>query len=293
MTARILNGKQLASEVRTEIADQVNRLLQSTGQKPCLAAVLVGQDPASEVYVRNKRRACEQVGMDSQLHRLPEETSEDQLVSLVTKLNRDRSVSGILTQLPLPPQIRPECALDRIDPVKDVDCLHPENVGLLMQGRARYLPCTPHGVQQILHRSGIQVAGSHAVVVGRSEIVGKPLAALLLQRDSRLGRDNANATVTVCHSQTPELGEVTRQADILIAAIGRPQFITAEMIKPGATVIDVGINRTEAGLVGDVAFDSALQVAGAITPVPGGVGPLTIAILLSNTLEAAKAHLPR
>ena len=287
MTARLLDGKKLAAEIRSEIAEQVSEYVRGGGRKPCLAAVLVGNDAASEVYVRNKRRACERVGIDSQLHRLPRQTDARELLTLVDSLNEDSGVNGILVQLPLPSQIDAKQILDIVNPLKDVDCLHPENVGLLMQGRPRFQPCTPHGVQQILHRSGIEVAGQHVVIVGRSEIVGKPLAAMLMQRDSKLGPSNANATVTVCHSRTRELAETTRQADILVAAIGQPEFITAEMIRPGATVIDVGINRTEKGLVGDVS-SGALETAGALTPVPGGVGPLTIAMLLANTLTAAE-----
>ena len=287
MTARLLDGKKLAAEVRGEIAEQVSQFVREGGRKPCLAAVLVGDDAASEVYVRNKRRACERVGMDSQLHRLGADTSAGELLALIAGLNEDAGVNGVLVQLPLPSQIDAKSVLDIVHPWKDVDCLHPENVGLLMQGRPRFQPCTPHGVQQILHRSGIEVAGKHAVIVGRSEIVGKPLAAMLVQRGSKLGPSNANATVTVCHSRTRALAEITRQAEILIAAIGQPEFITPDMIRPGATVIDVGINRTDKGLVGDVSR-AALETAGAITPVPGGVGPLTIAMLLANTMSAAE-----
>ena len=286
MTARLLDGKQLAAEIRGEIAEQVAEYLRNGGDKPCLAAVLVGDDAASEVYVRNKQRACERVGMDSQLHRLPGHADSDELLAIIKSLNEDSAVNGILVQLPLPGRMDAHQILDAVDPLKDVDCLHPKNVGLLMQGRPRFQPCTPHGVQQILHRSGIEIAGKHVVIVGRSEIVGKPLAAMLMQRDSQLGPGNANATVTICHSRTCKLAEITRQADILIAAIGRPQFLSAEMIRPGATVIDVGINRTENGLVGDVS-PAAFEIAGAVTPVPGGVGPLTIAMLLANTLIAA------
>jgi methylenetetrahydrofolate dehydrogenase (NADP+)/methenyltetrahydrofolate cyclohydrolase len=259
--------------------------------KPCLAAVLVGEDPASQVYVRNKRRACERVGLESQLHNLPVETKEDELLELITRLDHDPAVHGILVQLPLPKQIREGKVLDAVHPVKDVDCFHPDNVGRLLQGRPRYLPCTPHGVVQILFRSRIEVSGRHVVIIGRSEIVGKPLASMLIQRNAALGPEYANATLTICHSRTKDLGAVTRQADILVAAIGRPAMITADMIKPGATVVDVGVNRTEDGLIGDVDFDSAREVAGAITPVPGGVGPLTITMLLHNTLTAAAAQL--
>jgi methylenetetrahydrofolate dehydrogenase (NADP+)/methenyltetrahydrofolate cyclohydrolase len=210
------------------------------------------------------------------------------LLQLVSQLNADEEVHGILVQLPLPEQIRASRILDAVHPLKDVDCFHPENVGLLSQGRPRFLPCTPHGCLQILHRSGIEVAGQHAVVVGRSDIVGRPLATLLSLKESPLGKQNANATVTIAHSRTHDLAAIARQADILIAAIGIPRFLTAEMIKPGATVIDVGINRTESGLCGDVDFQAVKDVAGAITPVPGGVGPLTIVMLMHNTLAAAR-----
>jgi methylenetetrahydrofolate dehydrogenase (NADP+)/methenyltetrahydrofolate cyclohydrolase len=206
-------------------------------------------------------------------------------------LNNDEDVHGILVQLPLPSQIREQKVLDAVHPLKDVDCFHPENVGLLVQGRPRYLPCTPHGCIQILHRSGISISGKHAVVVGRSEIVGKPVATLLAAKESHLGPDSCNATVTLCHSRTKDLAAICRQADILVAAIGRPKFITGPMIKPGAAVVDVGINRIDSGLVGDVDFAAAKEIAAAITPVPRGVGPMTIVMLLSNTLAAARAQL--
>lgn len=284
MTANILDGKALAAELRRQTGEQVAEFRAQGGPVPCLAAVLVGDDPASEVYVRNKRRACEQAGMDSQLHRLPAETSEAELLSLLDQLNADPAVHGILVQLPLPRGIDTTRVLDYVAPAKDVDCFHPENVGLMVQGRPRFLPCTPAGVQRLLLHYGIETAGKHAVIVGRSEIVGKPLANMLLARGP-----GGDATVTVCHSRSQNLAELTRQADILIAAVGRPEMITADMVKPGAAVVDVGINRTEAGLVGDVAFGPVSQVASWITPVPGGVGPLTIAMLLQNTYTAAQA----
>jgi len=243
--------------------------------------VLVGADPASEVYVRNKRRDCEEVGIQSNLHRLPESTSQSDLLTLIAKLNKDAAVHGILVQLPLPSQIHTEVVLEAIHPMKDVDAFHPENVGRLVQGRPRYLPCTPQGVVQLLERNKVPIAGQHVVVVGRSDIVGKPLSIMLAQR-------GVDATVTLCHSRTHDLPAVTRLADILVVAIGRPNFVTADMVRPGATVVDVGINRTEAGLVGDVDFPAVSQVAGRITPVPGGVGPLTRVMLLVNTLEAAR-----
>ena len=288
MPAQLLDGKAIALQIREEIAQQTTQFRQTHDLAPCLAAVLVGEDPASAVYVRNKQKACQKAGVESQLHHLPKEASESELLALLERLNDDPAVHGILVQLPLPSQIDSQRVLDAVDPRKDVDAFHPHNVGLISQGRPRYLPCTPHGVQQLLHRCGIETAGKHAVVVGRSDIVGKPLAMLLGQRDSAMGPSAANATVTLCHSRTPNLTEITRQADILIAAIGRPQFVTAEMVQPGAAVIDVGINRTEQGLVGDVDFDAVREVAGFLTPVPGGVGPLTVAMLLYNTLTAAR-----
>ncbi|MBN1854552.1 MAG: bifunctional methylenetetrahydrofolate dehydrogenase/methenyltetrahydrofolate cyclohydrolase FolD [Pirellulales bacterium] len=283
MSATILDGKALAKQIQNELAESVIEFLQNNGAMPCLAAVLVGEDPASEVYVRNKRRACERVGIESQLHRLPMDASEDDLLKLISKLNKDLEVHGILVQLPLPPQITPRRILQAINPAKDVDGFHPENVGLLVQGYPRFLPCTPHGIQQILIRSGIEIAGARVVIVGRSDIVGKPLAILLSAK-----ADGGNATVTLCHSRTRNLPEVTRQADILVAAIGQAQFITADMVKPGACVIDVGMNRMASGLVGDVDFNAVREIAGCITPVPGGVGPLTVTMLLCNTLAAAK-----
>jgi methylenetetrahydrofolate dehydrogenase (NADP+)/methenyltetrahydrofolate cyclohydrolase len=290
LSATILDGKSLAAQIELELAEQVAEFIQNNAHEPTLAAVLVGDDPASSVYVKNKRSACERVGIESRLHRLNTSTTEEELLELIADLNNDDEVHGILVQLPLPPQIREQKVLDAVHPFKDVDCFHPENVGLLVQGRPRYLPCTPHGCIQILHRSGIGVSGKHAVVVGRSEIVGKPVATLLAAKESQLGPTACNATVTLCHSKTKDLAAICRQADILVAAIGRPKFITGEMVKSGATVIDVGINRTDAGLVGDVDFASAKEVAAAITPVPRGVGPMTIVMLLHNTLAAARAQ---
>lgn len=288
MTARILDGKSIAAEIQAELSEEVAALIQDSGVVPCLAAVLVGEDPASDVYVRNKRRACERVGIESQLHRLPAETKEEELLDLVSQLNKDHKVHGILVQLPLPDGLDATRVLDAIHPLKDVDAFHPENVGRISQGRPRYLPCTPHGIQQLLSRSEVTVAGKHAVIVGRSDIVGRPMAMLLAARDSTRGPDCANATVTLCHSRTPNLADVTRSADILVAAVGRPAVITPEMVKPGAVVVDVGINRTDEGLVGDVDYEPVSQVAGAITPVPGGVGPLTVTMLMFNTLAAAR-----
>ena len=283
MTAAILDGKALARQIQAEIRDEVAEFIQNNAVTPTLAAVLVGEDPASEIYVRNKRRACERTGIESQLHRLPANATTDDVLSLVGKLNRDVGVHGILVQTPLPDAVEQTRVLDAVNPFKDVDTFHPENVGLLMQGRPRFLPCTPCGVQQLLLRNGIEIAGRRVVIVGRSEIVGKPLAAMLMQR-----APGGNATVTVCHSQTRNLGEITREADILVVAIGRARFITADMVRAGAAVIDVGINRTDEGLTGDVDFEAVRQVAGHISPVPGGVGPLTVAMVLENTLRAAR-----
>ncbi len=288
MTATLLNGKLIADEIRAELTTEVTAFVDRTRVQPALAAILVGDFAPSEVYVRSKEKACQRVGISSRVHRLAKETSEAELLQLIEQLNQDRDVHGILVQLPLPGHIREIRVLDAIDPLKDVDAFHPENVGLIAQGRPRYLPCTPHGISQLLHRSGIKTRGKHAVIVGRSDIVGKPMALMLMNRDSSVGQDGANATVTVCHTQTAALADVTRQADLLIAAIGRAKFITAEMVKPGAIVVDVGINRTDAGLVGDVDFEAVREVASFLTPVPGGVGPLTVTMLLYNTLEAAR-----
>jgi methylenetetrahydrofolate dehydrogenase (NADP+)/methenyltetrahydrofolate cyclohydrolase len=286
MAATILDGKALAEEIRGEIAREAAEFTSKTGVTPCLAAVLVGENPASEVYVRNKRKACEKAGMKSMLERHPPDMTEQQLLDLIDRLNHDHTVHGILIQLPLPKHINETRVLEAVNPAKDVDAFHPENVGRIVQNRPRFLPCTPHGIQQMLLRHKIPIAGRHVVVLGRSDIVGKPMAIMLMQRGP-----GGDATVTVCHSRTADLPQILRQADILIVAIGKANFVTAQMVKPGATVIDVGINRTESGLVGDVDFASVKEVAGQITPVPGGVGPLTIAMLLRNTLTAAKKGL--
>jgi methylenetetrahydrofolate dehydrogenase (NADP+)/methenyltetrahydrofolate cyclohydrolase len=283
VTAELLDGKTLAKTIQTELAAEVAEFVDRHCVKPCLATVLVGDDPASEVYIRNKRQACERVGMESRHTTLPGTTPETDLLALVKSLNADPGVHGILVQLPLPNQIVEATILRAIDPRKDVDCFHPDNVGRLVQGAPRFLPCTPHGVQQLLARNGIDTAGKHVVIVGRSDIVGKPLANMLVQK-----APGADATVTVCHSRTRNLAEITRQADILVAAIGRPRFITADMVRPGAVVVDVGINRTETGLCGDVDFRAVAEMASHITPVPGGVGPLTITMLLKNTLTACR-----
>ena len=290
MTAKILDGKALAEEIRGEVAIGVAEMKQNHGVPPGLAAVLVGDDPASAIYVRNKRRACDEVGMISDTIMLPADTTTEQVLNIVQQLNDDPRFHGILVQLPLPDQIDELAVIESINPDKDVDGLHPFNVGKLVQGRADFIPGTPFGIQQILMRNGHDPAGANVVVCGRSDIVGKPMALLLMQR-----AEGANATVTVCHTHTKNMAEITRQADILIAAIGRPNVITADMVKVGAVVIDVGINRVDDAsrrrgyrLVGDVDFVAVSEKAAAITPVPGGVGPMTIAMLLVNTLTATR-----
>ncbi len=281
MTAQVIDGKQIAEQTRAEAAEGARRLKAENGVVPHLAAVLVGDDPASAVYVRNKHIACEKAGFKSTLHRLPATTTQAELMTLVHALNADPDVHGILVQLPLPKGLDTTAVLDAIHPTKDVDGFHAENVGLMSQGRPRFLPCTPAGVMRMLKVSGIETAGKHAVVIGRSDIVGKPMAMLLSAK-------GADATVTLCHSRTPDLPGFCRAADIVVAAIGIPQFVKGDWIKPGAVVIDVGINRVGDKLVGDVDYAPAAQVASAITPVPGGVGPMTIAMLLANTLRSAR-----
>ena len=283
MAARIIDGNAIAEAVRADLARQVEEFQRQSQTTPGLAAVLVGQDPASQIYVRNKRRACEKAGMRSTLHQLPEQTTQAELLALVAQLNANPLVHGILVQLPLPAHIREEAIVDAVHPDKDVDGFGPVNLGLLAAGRPRFLPCTPHAVQQMLLRSDIPVDGRHVVIVGRSNIVGKPLALMLMQK-----LPGANATVTVCHSRTGDIGSLTREADIVVVAIGQPRFLRAEMVRPGAVVIDVGINRVEGRTVGDVDFEPVSRVAGAVSPVPGGVGPMTITMLLFNTLEAAR-----
>lgn len=284
MPAAVIDGRAVAAEIRRRLAHEVEAFRGKTGIQPHLAAILVGDDPASAVYVRNKQRACEQVGLKSTLHKLPAQTDSLTLLDLIARCNADETVHGILVQLPLPPQMEAAHILDAVAPEKDVDAFHPENVGRLVQGRPRFLPCTPQGILELLKHQQIETAGRHAVILGRSDIVGKPMALLLLQKGPQ-----ADCTVTVCHSRTKNLAAITRTADILIAAIGRPKFVTADMVQPGAVVIDVGINRVDGQLVGDVDFEAVQQVAAAITPVPGGVGPLTIAMLLQNTLHAAQS----
>jgi methylenetetrahydrofolate dehydrogenase (NADP+)/methenyltetrahydrofolate cyclohydrolase len=290
MTAKIISGKQIAEEMRAEMKIEIEELKAKHNIVPGLTVVLVGEDPASQVYVRNKKKSCEAIGINSVEHKLPADTPEEELLALVEKLNKDDDVHGILVQLPLPKQINEHKVLNLILPEKDVDGFHPINVGRMLIGDPIFLPCTPHGVQQMLARSGIEIEGSHVVIVGRSNIVGKPVAAILVQKAA-----NANATVTICHSRTKNLSEITNQADILIAAIGVPEFVKADMVREGAAVIDVGVNRVddpsrEKGfrLCGDVDFEAVKEKAGAISPVPGGAGPMTITMLLHNTIRAAK-----
>lgn len=289
MTARVLKGNELAAELRTEVADGVAGLI-AAGVQPGLAAVLVGDDPASAVYVRNKGRACAEAGIFSETFQLPAGAAQTDLLTLIDRLNADARFHGILIQLPLPGHLNEAAAIEQVDPRKDVDGLHPISQGRMLQGEPTYLPCTPAGVQQTLLRSGYDPAGQHVVIVGRSNIVGKPLAALLMQR-----APGGNATVTVCHTRTRDLPAITRQADILVAAMGVPGAITANMVREGAVVIDVGINRVDDAtrrrgyrLAGDVDYAAVAAKAEAITPVPGGIGPMTIAMLLSNTLAAAR-----
>ena len=281
--ARILSGKEFAARIKEDAAHGVAEL-KAAGVLPCLAVIIVGSDPASEVYVRNKQRTCEELGIRSDHIALPAETTKEELLACIEELNVDPEVHGILVQLPLPAQIAEdeEEILSHIDPHKDVDGFHPVNVGHLVLGAPGLRPCTPAGCIRMLDDAGIPIEGAHAVIIGRSNIVGKPMAHLLLER---------NATVTICHSRTQNLAAIARTADILVAAVGRPRFVTADMVKEGATVIDVGINRiAPKQLVGDVDFDAAAPVAGAITPVPGGVGLLTVAMLMENVVQAAKAQ---
>ena len=285
MTAHILDGNALSASVRGQLAEDAAALT-ARGVQPCLAVILVGADPASAVYVRNKVAACEKAGIRSLRFDYPQDADPDTVLARIAELNADPSVHGILVQLPLPPQFDEAAVLEAISVTKDVDGFHAENVGRLSQGQEAFFPCTPHGVMKMLEAAEVPVKGAHAVVIGRSNIVGKPMAMLLLR---------AGATVTVCHSQTRDLAEHTRRADILVAAVGRPGFVTGDMVRPGAVVIDVGINRVDDPsvpkgyrLVGDVAYGPVAEKAAAITPVPGGVGPMTIAMLMANTLQAMK-----
>jgi methylenetetrahydrofolate dehydrogenase (NADP+)/methenyltetrahydrofolate cyclohydrolase len=280
VTAEIIDGKAIAQLVRTEVAAEVDEWVQAGNPRPGLATVLVGDDPASAVYVGGKQRASAEVGIEGFDHRLPADASHDQVERLLRELNDDARVSGILLQLPTPPQVDGPALTELIDPKKDVDGLTPISAGLLAKGRPGLRPCTPQGVMELLRRHEVELTGAEAVVVGRSDLVGKPLAALLLA---------ANATVTTCHSRTRDLAEVCRRADVLVAAVGQPGLVRGDWVKEGAVVIDVGTNRTDAGLTGDVDFPAAAERARLITPVPGGVGPMTIAMLLRNTLQAARA----
>jgi len=281
MSARVIDGKAVAAEVRERVRTEVAEYAQANdGRTPGLATVLVGDDPASEIYVRNKHKASEKAGMRSLHEGLSSETSEGELLELIERLNEDPEVDGILVQLPLPEQIDPDAVLATLDPRKDVDGLTPTNAGLLASGAPGLVPCTPAGVMELLRHEGVELEGAEAVVVGRSNLVGRPVASLLL---------GANATVTTCHSRTRDLPGTCARADVLVAAVGSPRLIGADAVKPGATVIDVGMNRTDGGLSGDVDFEAVKEVAGAITPVPGGVGPMTIAMLLVNTLSAARS----
>jgi methylenetetrahydrofolate dehydrogenase (NADP+)/methenyltetrahydrofolate cyclohydrolase len=281
VSAEILDGRRIAAELRAEAAREAAEFRSLAGRRPRLHVILVGEDPASAVYVRNKGRAAEEAGIDAPTTRLPEATPPAELLERIAASNADRGVDGILVQLPLPGQIDTRAVLDSVDPGKDVDGFHPENAGLLHQGRPRFVPCTPAGIVEMLRRCGIDPSGRRAVVVGRSDIVGKPMAALLLA---------ANATVTIAHSRTRDLRAVCREADILVAAVGRAHLIGREHVSPGAVVVDVGMNRIDGRLCGDVDFEAVRPIASAITPVPGGVGPLTIAMLLKNTVRAARSR---
>ena len=275
--AQLIDGKKISQEIKDELRQTVAEL-KAQGKEGALAVIQVGSDPASSVYVRNKKRACEYIGIRSESYELPEQTSENELLALIDRLNRDPKINGILCQLPVPAHMDEDKIIRAIDPAKDVDGFHAQNVGALVIGQQGFISCTPAGIIQLLKRSGVETAGKNCVIIGRSNIVGKPMALLMLRE---------NATVTVCHSKTKNLPEICRQADILIVAIGRPKMITAEYVKEGAVVIDVGIHRQEDGkLCGDVDFTQVEPIAGAITPVPGGVGPMTIAMLMNNCVEA-------
>jgi methylenetetrahydrofolate dehydrogenase (NADP+)/methenyltetrahydrofolate cyclohydrolase len=287
LPAEILDGRALAQQIRRQVAEDVAAFTAQAGVVPGLTVVLVGGDPASQVYVRNKETACKAAGMKGAALRLPNDTAQGQLLATIDRLNADPSVHGILVQLPLPRQIDEAAVLERVDPLKDVDGFHPFNFGLLAAGSPRFVPCTPLGIRELLIQSGVETRGANAVVLGRSQIVGKPMAFLLLQKGQ-----GGDATVTVCHTATRDAASVARQADVLIVAMGRPEQVTADWVKPGAVVIDVGIHkRADGRLCGDVDFASVAMVASRITPVPGGVGPLTIAMLLRNTLLAARLAL--
>ena len=280
MSAIRMDGKMVSAKVRGSILEEVNKLKEQ-GVRPGLAVIIVGEDPASQVYVRNKERACEECGFYSEKYALPEETTQEQLLELIEELNQNPRIDGILCQLPVPKHIDDQAIIDAISPEKDVDAFHPVNVGKIMVGNFDFLPCTPAGVMQLLEEYGIDPQGKNCVVIGRSNIVGKPMSMLLLHK---------HGTVTICHSRTKNLKEVCAQADILVAAVGKADFVTADMVKEGATVIDVGMNRKDGRLCGDVCFDEVNEKAAYLTPVPGGVGPMTITMLMKNTLKAAKLH---
>ncbi len=280
MSAVRMDGKMVSAKVRGSILEEVNGLKEK-GVRPGLAVIIVGEDPASKVYVRNKERACEECGFYSEKYALPEETTQEELLDLIDELNHNPHIDGILCQLPVPKHINEQAIIDAISPEKDVDAFHPINVGKIMVGNFDFLPCTPAGVMQLLEEYDIDPNGKNCVVIGRSNIVGKPMAMLLLHK---------NGTVTICHSRTKNLKEVCAQADILVAAVGKADFVTADMVKEGAVVIDVGMNRKDGKLCGDVAFDEVNEKASYLTPVPGGVGPMTITMLMKNTLKAAKLH---
>ncbi len=293
MAAQVIDGNKIAAQIRGELEKEIRALKEKHGISPGLAVILVGENPASQQYVKNKNKAAHEIGIYSEQHNLPKDTPEAELLALVAKLNAEPKIHGILVQLPLPKHIDEKKVLLLIDPEKDVDGFHPMNLGRMMVGDPAYLPCTPHGVVKMLAYSGVKTSGRHVVVVGRSNIVGKPVANMLVQK-----AEGADATVTICHSRTRDLPSVTRQADILIAAIGQPEFVTAEMVKPGAVVIDVGVNRVDDPAspkgfrwVGDVRYEEVAAKASAISPVPGGVGPMTITMLLYNTVESARRHL--
>ena len=282
MSSQLINGKEISNTIRTDIQKEVQDLI-AKGITPGLAVILVGEDPASHTYVANKEKACKELGIYSKLIKLPEDTTEEDLLTQIKQLNEASEIDGILVQLPLPKQINEQKVIETISPLKDVDGFHPNSVGKMLLGQETFLPCTPHGIMKLLEYSNIEVAGKHAVVIGRSHIVGVPMGQLLLQHD---------ATVTYCHSKTKNLQEMTKQADILVVAIGRAKMITADYIKEGAVVIDVGMNRDENNhLCGDVDFDSVVEKTSAITPVPGGVGPMTITMLMYNTVQSAKTKL--
>lgn len=280
MKAKIISGKELSAQIREELKIKTAELKEN-GKNPGLAVILVGEDPASQIYVRNKEKACEEVGIYSEVYRMPENTSQDELMSMIDRLNADAKIHGILVQLPLPKHLDEQEVLRRINPEKDVDGFHVMSAGALFTGLDGFVACTPKGIIRLIQSTGVEIAGKNAVVVGRSNIVGKPVAMLLL---------NENATVTICHSKTKNLADVCREADILVAAIGRPEMITGEYVKEGAIVIDVGTSRVDGKLKGDVKFDEAAEKAAYITPVPGGVGPMTITMLMDNTVEAAELY---